>query len=674
MASEAELESLVVALKADVENFRANMDDAIDKTRETAQDVERSANKIESFAGSVEEFGAAMADALGSLGIGAFLENAFEQFSEGEDVLIKMKSTLRAQGRDVEALTADYEEFAVSIQNITTLGDEAVKTLLSQAESFGLTGDAAKEAVKDAIGLAASTGSSAEAMLRLTTAMAEGDVKRAMLFSRMVPQLRGVKNELEFVAKFQKLVNAGIETSQELASTASGRLKQLEESYGDLLEQIGETVAMGLLPFAEGMRGIVIQAQNTEPWIKQTFVTVAALTAGVLALSAAGKGAVLIWGSQVAAIRTYIMTMTAAKAATAAMTSAVALAGAALVYVIYKSIEASAKHKELIAELSKVNTDRFMDDARETVKGVSREQQLISLKEKHGEAVKRVAQEEANLIAAREAALEHGPVEWFQREVLGVDALGGKLRETKDQVKALERLMAEIKAKQKLGGASDVQARDNAIKGMQDEVGKLTKAFRDQAQMVNMSTDEVEAYKAALKGIPMEALEPLKAAVREFEKMTASKEAAKGIDEFVKSLEIEIETFGKAADEARLYALEKEGLAAVEGTINEERFKKQVEEARNLIELKKGMEERAAAAKAGFGDEVFNAASSIERAVSMQAAARSGSAEARGRIAAFNESNNDSEKRRSEVRNNLLRDILGEIRDKETFVLEELGL
>lgn len=293
MAGEAELESLVVALKADVEQFRAGMDESVSKAQETASNIEQSASKIESFVEGVKGFASAAVDALAAIGGKELLEDFFSEFSAAERAALDLRATLRAQGRDVDALSAHYVELSGELQQLYAISDEAIQGLFGQAEAFGLTGAAAERAANDAIGLAKGNEQLAMSTIRVSQAVAQGDIKRAMMFSRQIKELRGVRDEAEFLAKYEKLVAAGLESAAEAADTASGQFKLLDLTFGDFKEQLGEIVAQALKPIAQMAVAAAKAFQGLSPEIKLATVASIALSVAVVGIAAALKAATL---------------------------------------------------------------------------------------------------------------------------------------------------------------------------------------------------------------------------------------------------------------------------------------------------------------------------------------------------------------------------------------------
>ncbi len=207
--------------------------------------------------------------------IKAFFHEGFAAYSEAEEVLINLQAMLKANERDVDALTTRYQDFANAQISLLAVSDEQILGNLRMAESFGLTADAAERAVLHATGLARVAGSSTDSMMRLVAAMEKGDTKRAMMFARMVPQLRGIRDETEFIAKFNKLWAAGLEAAQKSAETAAGRIKVMKEEWGNFMEEVGGVIAPIVLPFIESTRkGIASLQAFMKPvfeWLKESW-------------------------------------------------------------------------------------------------------------------------------------------------------------------------------------------------------------------------------------------------------------------------------------------------------------------------------------------------------------------------------------------------------------------
>jgi hypothetical protein len=284
---ETEIERMVVRLMGDGSQYMNMLKQAQSQTEETARYVEAAAQRIEGFAKSIESFGRSAISILAGLGATGLLQKGFAGFSQFQDTMIGLKATLEVNGRAVESTTKQYVAFADQMRVLANISGRQTLETLKLAESFKLTGASAERAAQDAMALADVSGSSAQAMIRLTAAVAQGDIQRAMMFSRMVPQLRGVKNEAEFMDRYQKLTSAGFAAMQEKAQTAEGRLKALDMTFQSFLKDLGKTVAEGVKPFVEILIKVVEWLKNLNDGCKLAITSVLALVAAALLLGPA---------------------------------------------------------------------------------------------------------------------------------------------------------------------------------------------------------------------------------------------------------------------------------------------------------------------------------------------------------------------------------------------------
>lgn len=293
--NETEIDRMVATLDGDGSGYQKMLDDAVKQTDSATKAIEKQGSMIESIGASLKSYAGTILQAVGGLGIKSFLSSSLHEFEESEMGMIRLEAAIKSNGGDVEELSKKYSEFAGQMQETTIYSDDMVISLLKQAETFQLSGDAAISATKDAINLAAATGSSANQMMRLTAAMEKGDIKGAMMFSRLIPQLRGVKDEAEFVDRYNKLLATGMETVEKEAGTLGGMLKIVANLWSDVKEAIGETVSESLKPVVDIIRKGVGWFNSLNKTTKAFVTTVAMVTTGVLGLTVAIKAAGIVF-------------------------------------------------------------------------------------------------------------------------------------------------------------------------------------------------------------------------------------------------------------------------------------------------------------------------------------------------------------------------------------------
>jgi hypothetical protein len=268
----------VVRLVGDPASFRAMLEGAAQQTESTAVNVQAAKGRIEQYAKSLESFAKSAVGALQTAGITASLSALFGMYSAAERSTAKLTAAIEASGRAAGPVVEDYNKFAKAVAGSTLATAGSVKGLLQQAESFGVHGDAAKTAVKNAIALAAAKGGEASSYIRATIAMAEGNV----FMLRHILHMRGVKDESEVLKRAQALIASGWKQATAETQTASGQIVQLQKNMKSLFIDIGGLVAGALQPLVGALNAAVTWFRELDPGVRRA-ATAAVLLVGAVA-------------------------------------------------------------------------------------------------------------------------------------------------------------------------------------------------------------------------------------------------------------------------------------------------------------------------------------------------------------------------------------------------------
>jgi hypothetical protein len=156
--------------------------------------------------------------------------------------------------------------------------------LLQLAQSYGLTGTAAQQATKDAIGLEAATGHAAASTIRLISNFrTTGDTQG---LTRLLPILRGIHDPTERAAMATKLLAGDFKTAEAVADTFSGQMKQLDNDTHILMAQLGGIIAGPMKPFIAAEREMMQWFKALSPEVKTVVVALGSLAVAVVAFSA----------------------------------------------------------------------------------------------------------------------------------------------------------------------------------------------------------------------------------------------------------------------------------------------------------------------------------------------------------------------------------------------------
>lgn len=665
-----ELEELVVRLTGEMSGYIAMLKNAETATKDTAEKIEaRFSEKLNQVGMAAVATGAALTAAFG----GAAHE-AFSAWSEAESIGIRLNATLEAQGRDVRALTEDYNDFALTMQKTTTAEDDAVLSMLATAEGLQATGDAAKKAVKDALALAAATGASEHAAIRLTAALAKGDVDMAQMYSRAIPGLRGVKDETEFLSRALKLTAAGEKALAAEANTASGAIKMLKNDFGNFQEEIGKVIAEGLLPFVQWAKDVVGWLASLSEGTKKAIAVVLGLGAGLGALLAIVGGATLAWSALGTAL-TAAAPIVAAVVVVAALTYAVyKLSGAeeALAYV-ERGLARDATQYTKVLDTRKAVIAQVTKQMKEMTNAVLEQSKAASGDDKKSFL-------SSNIDKAREEVDKYKQrVEEAQKAMEKAEGFSG----TRNMVRDAKRQMKE--ANELLEAAKD------NVKKLQEEMDKtpagpggvnpkavaavseLEAKLREQVNAIGKTSIQTDIEKVATtEGVTAAMLENAKAMAHTLEQSElvkkAEEKAAASAKELIDSLKTEGATYGMTANAKKLHQAAADGVS--EATLAEaralmaknaelEKFYKLAEKGKGIADgartplqkFQEDVEALQAALKAGSisEDEYISALAQVEgqygkvakeadkaaKEIGKFDAAMAGSAEAASRIEAF---------------------------------------
>lgn len=301
--TETEVERLVVRLSGDNGEFRKSMGDSVSA-------MQQAANQIKQSSGNMTTAHVAAGVVIGNVIMAVahkFRElsrTMIDGYAEAELIEFKLRSALEANGRDVEALMGRYSEFAATMQDLTVVEDDAVMSMLQTAESMGVSGVAAERAVKNAIALAAAKGTSAQAVLRMTMALEQGN---ATMLQRYIPALRGIKDPAQKAAMAQDFLAKMMKTAMAETETASGKWRRLKIAMGNLWEGYGEVLVKVFKGTLDYLQLVIAGLQKLNYEVRMTIIVVTLLTSSVATLMVAWKP-ILSVAAQIATVIAGIFT------------------------------------------------------------------------------------------------------------------------------------------------------------------------------------------------------------------------------------------------------------------------------------------------------------------------------------------------------------------------------
>jgi hypothetical protein len=372
MATQTELEQLVVRLVGDAASYQKMINDSVKTTQEAAAHIEQLTHKIEGFGNTLKNFASNVLGGLGVLGIGTGLMSSFSQYDQFEKAQLRMRAAVEANGRAAGPAIEEYKKFAAEMAKTTTATKGGTMQMLQQAESMGLEGKTAERAVKNAIALAAAKGGEAQSYLRLTEMLEQGNT--AML-NRFLPGLKGVHDESQRTAMAQEMLGKMFKVAEADANTAGSQFNKLKAEVGALSREMGKLVSESMKPLIEKARDLVHWFNELDETTKKYIATAVLLTAlikpGVWAFGLLAAAVTKVWTvvSSLGALSSLTTAMTViTKLATVGPWVALAAAIAGVGYAIARSVydwkaQEAAMQKSLEAadKLSAINRSKTQE-------------------------------------------------------------------------------------------------------------------------------------------------------------------------------------------------------------------------------------------------------------------------------------------------------------------------
>jgi len=208
--------------------------------------------------------------------------SAFNSFITATNIQEKavagLSAALTANGENAATATKAYEKLATQIQRTTTVGDEAVLQLATEAVNLGIVNSKREEAIQGAIGLSKAYGIDLHSAMKGIALAYEGEFS---LLSRQIPALRTAQTETEKMAVLNEAMAKGFAIAKAETDTAAGAMAQYQNLVGDLKEVIGEMIVTALLPAVKALSEVVAFLTKYKVALTPVIVAIGAFTAAM---------------------------------------------------------------------------------------------------------------------------------------------------------------------------------------------------------------------------------------------------------------------------------------------------------------------------------------------------------------------------------------------------------
>lgn len=626
--NEQDLGELIVRLVGDSSEYVKMLKDAAEKSTEAAKKVEDAAKKVEGFGDKLKGFASNVKSTLATVGIGLGLMSSYWKFEEAERIMLRLGAAVEASGHDVKSTMADYKKFAGEMNNLTTSGKGAVFAMLQQAESFGVTGEHAKRAVRNAMALAtrSSEGGDPSSYLRQAVALEQG---HAEMLGRIMPILKGYSDPVEKAAKAQEELAKGFKLVEIEGGMAGAKLDRAQRTMGAFTKEIGAVLAQGINPLVSALEQLAKFVGSMPDGLKQVLVTLLAVVATIPLLL---KG----WAWMGSGLASLGVAVTSLKNSFIQLGS---VQGIGMLSGMFKWLGAGAAVYVTIEGAKELY--KWTYNARAEYEGLNKQIERGAELQKDylkniGERAKGIVKGGANLIGDEDRDLYFGKqLDIAKKELDGVkrqakeaqkeveeltDSFGGmsvnaplldlakdKLKNAEAATKAWEKAIEDVK---KAWGKEDVGDIDQRIKEQADEMLKGLKLTLGSMGAEPHLREIDKMRQQGLKGPLLEeaiALTNLNKELGDYEKFVES------VQQMTEELETQAATFGMDADAARIYKMQMESaklgvdkltFALYDGAKAASEKRKKLEELAQLMEKAKGVAQEFAAPEEKYTDRV----------------------------------------------------------------------
>ena len=209
--------------------------------------------------------------------------------------IAQVEAGLRTTGGTAGYTSEQLQKMASELQNNSLFGDEAIlKDVTAQLLTFtNISGKAFAGTQQAALDLATRLdGDLKSATIQLGKALNDPKANLSALsrsgiqFSEDQKKVINSLQESGRLAEAQAIILAELEkqyggSAKAAAEAGTGPLKQLSNSFGDLLEQFGAIIADGIKPLVTYLQGLVTRFQELSPETKKIIVIIAAVAAAI---------------------------------------------------------------------------------------------------------------------------------------------------------------------------------------------------------------------------------------------------------------------------------------------------------------------------------------------------------------------------------------------------------
>lgn len=178
---------------------------------------------------------------VAALGVKRMISTVVDAAKVQEDAVNALNSSLIASGKYSAQTSKDLQDYASELQTVTRYGDETTLQTMALIQSLGnLSGQALKDATKATMDMASALKIDLNTAALLVGKAAAGEVGSLSRYGLIVK--KGADNAQTFANVLDAVNSKFGGAAARDALTYSGATQKLSNSFGDMLEKLGETI------------------------------------------------------------------------------------------------------------------------------------------------------------------------------------------------------------------------------------------------------------------------------------------------------------------------------------------------------------------------------------------------------------------------------------------------
>jgi acetolactate synthase small subunit len=217
---------LLVSIRADLTDLKKGL--------------EESNKKVSEFGAGTVAKGALIADAVKTAGMAVlkFGMDSLKAFGDSQAAVSKLELALKNNGQEVKTTSKQLQDYATSLQKVTTFSDEAIVETEAMLANFGLAGEELKSTTRAALDLSKGLGIDLRTATLMLGKAAEGETgtlaRYGIIIGDNVPKAQAFEKVLQ-----QVNTRFGGAAQNDLANI-NGKMENFANRINDIQEKIGK--------------------------------------------------------------------------------------------------------------------------------------------------------------------------------------------------------------------------------------------------------------------------------------------------------------------------------------------------------------------------------------------------------------------------------------------------